>query len=139
MALALSAPATSGEDGPMLTDPGSLQWRHRLVVVFAADEASATAAQDTLAGAGDPVLERDILWFVVRDETTRTNYAGTMAADFAVTLRQAYRGPPAGAPTEVVLVGKDGGVKSRGPTLDPAALFGEIDRMPMRRQEMRER
>ena len=123
----------------MLTDPGSLQWRHRLVVVFAADEAATATAKDTLAGAAGPVDERDILWFVVLDETTRTNYTGTLAADFAATLRQAYRGPPAGGPSEVVLVGKDGGVKSRDPALDPTALFGAIDRMPMRRQEMRER
>ena len=85
------------------------------------------------------MAERDILWFVVLGETTRTNYPGALAAGFAATLRQAYRGPPADGPGEVVLVGKDGGVKSRGPALDPAALFGEIDRMPMRRQEMRER
>jgi hypothetical protein len=123
----------------MLTDPRSLQWRHRLIVVFAEDEVSAAAARDTLAGAADPVDDRDLLWFVVLDEATHTNYPDALAADFAATLRRAYRGSAAGAPTEVVLIGKDGGVKSRAPALDPDALFGEIDRMPMRRQEMRER
>ena len=39
-----------------------------------------------------------------------------------------------------VLIGKDGGVKelSRRP-ISPAALFGTVDKMPMRREEMRKR
>ena len=38
----------------------------------------------------------------------------------------------------VLLIGKDGGVKQRSTTpLPPADLFGTIDKMPMRRQEMR--
>lgn len=40
---------------------------------------------------------------------------------------------------EVVLVGKDGGVKMRATKpLDPKDVFGTIDQMPMRRREMRE-
>lgn len=39
---------------------------------------------------------------------------------------------------EAVLVGKDGGVKQTSThPLAPAAWFGTIDKMPMRRQEMR--
>ncbi|NMG19341.1 hypothetical protein DP116_07665 [Brasilonema bromeliae SPC951] len=39
-----------------------------------------------------------------------------------------------------VLVGKDGGVKRRETTpVQAKAIFDEIDAMPMRRQEMRER
>ena len=39
---------------------------------------------------------------------------------------------------EVLLVGKDGGVKLRHPQpVAPQELFGLIDQMPMRRQEMR--
>ena len=40
----------------------------------------------------------------------------------------------------VVLVGKDGGVKRvETQPLAPASLFGTVDKMPMRRQEMRGR
>jgi len=38
-----------------------------------------------------------------------------------------------------ILIGKDGGVKGRWDSpVDMDALFGLIDAMPMRRQEMRE-
>ena len=38
----------------------------------------------------------------------------------------------------VVLIGKDGGAKEKSMRfILPAALFGTVDRMPMRRQEMR--
>jgi hypothetical protein len=41
---------------------------------------------------------------------------------------------------EVVLIGKDGGVKQRSTQpLAPTELFGTVDKMPMRRQEMRQR
>jgi hypothetical protein len=37
----------------------------------------------------------------------------------------------------MLLIGKDGGVKSREPSLDLDAIFGRIDAMPMRIREMR--
>lgn len=37
----------------------------------------------------------------------------------------------------VLLIGKDGGVKSRSSDLDLEATFGLIDQMPMRREEIR--
>ena len=52
-------------------------------------------------------------------------------------LRERFR-----APVEeplVVVVGKDGGAKQRGPQLTLDAVFAAIDRMPMRRAEVRER
>jgi hypothetical protein len=37
----------------------------------------------------------------------------------------------------VLLIGKDGGIKSRESSLDLDAIFGRIDGMPMRIREMR--
>ncbi|MGB2203635.1 MAG: DUF4174 domain-containing protein, partial [Pseudooceanicola atlanticus] len=40
---------------------------------------------------------------------------------------------------EMLLVGKDGGVKMRaGEVIPPETLFATIDRMPMRQREMQE-
>ncbi|MEO1710911.1 MAG: DUF4174 domain-containing protein, partial [Pseudomonadota bacterium] len=56
----------------------------------------------------------------------------------AVALRRRY-GVAAGS-FRAILVGKDGGVKlSTGSPLSTGRLFGTIDAMPMRRQEMRRR
>lgn len=38
----------------------------------------------------------------------------------------------------VLLIGKDGGIKSREPSLNLEGIFRRIDAMPMRRQEMRQ-
>ncbi len=41
-------------------------------------------------------------------------------------------------PFTAVLIGKDGGVKEKSSRpIPPADLFGTVDKMPMRRQEMR--
>ena len=56
--------------------------------------------------------------------------------DRQITQRLGLRPPAFG----VVLVGKDGGAKRSSTTpLAPADLFGTVDRMPMRRQEMQRR
>lgn len=44
----------------------------------------------------------------------------------------------AGSEDRVLLIGKDGGIKSREPSLNPDGIFRRIDAMPMRRREMRE-
>lgn len=38
---------------------------------------------------------------------------------------------------EVILIGKDGGIKSRFDRVDLKAIFSDIDAMPMRQNEMR--
>ena len=78
--------------------------------------------------------ERDAVWFVLDDELLVTNFPGTVAPAFAGDLRESVSGD-----RPVLLIGKDGGVKSSSSDLDLDALFGLIDRMPMRRQEMRRR
>ena len=50
-------------------------------------------------------------------------------------MQSFFQPPPVG--TAVVLIGKDGFVKSRSADLDLAETFATIDRMPMRRREMR--
>lgn len=56
--------------------------------------------------------------------------------DHQIAQRLGLRPPAFG----VVLVGKDGGAKRSSTTpLAPADLFGTVDKMPMRRQEMQRR
>jgi len=106
-------------------------WKHRIFLLFDAPE-----SVDRLRAAEAAINERQVLWFVTGGDALETNYAGELPADFASRL-DAYRRSRPGT-IEVVLIGKDGGVKSRDPKLDLEALFARIDAMPMRRAERRE-
>ena len=115
-----------------------LRWQQRLVFVFATDESAAEAARSRLVDADTAIRERHITWFVVRDGDTASNHEGVLDPGLGGELERRYRRGGALQSTEVVLVGKDGGVKYRATALDLPAIFAEIDRMPMRRQEMRD-
>ena len=102
----------------------ALRWKARPVVVLSdkPDDPSVSRQLAALDGARDGVSERDIQ--VLRESGPR----GALRRRLGVTA-------PGFA---VVLVGKDGGVKAvwREP-VNPKQIFTIIDRMPMRRDEMK--
>ncbi|MBT8125549.1 MAG: DUF4174 domain-containing protein, partial [Gammaproteobacteria bacterium] len=80
------------------------------------------------------ILDRDIYWFVFTDSSIETNYKGELQDNFyRVTLNNYFTDTE----TNVVLIGKDGGIKQKGKHLDLQGLFDLIDTMPMRQLEMR--
>ena len=102
----------------------ALRWKARPVVVFSATR-------------NDPRVARQLTAFehasaALRDRDIRVLAEGQV--DGALRRRLAFNDPG----FAVVLVGKDGGVKRvwRG-VVEPKQLFGVIDAMPMRREEMR--
>lgn len=125
--LAAASPAAA-------TSLDALQWQHRVVLLFApsADDPRLQAARGELARAACEVRERDIVVVeAVAGEPLRID--GKPAGDPG-ELRRRH-----GIPDErfaALLIGKDGGVKRRDDSApDLAGLFGQIDAMPMRRQE----
>jgi hypothetical protein len=109
------------------------------LLVFAPDAANADLVtqrrglEERRAGVG----ERDMVVVYVVGDTVTAQGAAKPRAD-ANRLRRQY-GVARGA-FRAVLIGKDGGVKqSSGRPIPVAALFGTIDAMPMRRDEMRRR
>jgi hypothetical protein len=110
---------------PDAADLDGYRWRNRPVLLFApsADDPGYAEQRAALQAARAGLVERDI---VVLSDTDP-------AADGALRRRLEP------ADFEVLLVGKDGGVKLRRQApIPPAELFGVIDAMPMRRQEMSE-
>jgi hypothetical protein len=112
-------------------------WKNRPVVVFAASEGDAKLAEQrrmfAVGRAG--LAERNVvvIW-VVGDGVAADLGPGPGMS--AAQLRSRFGAAPAGF--RVVLVGKDGGTKlAQSSPLTPGALFGTIDAMPMRREEMR--
>lgn len=106
------------------------RWKKRVLLVVAptAGQVDFQRQKELLAAAPAELRERDV---VVLDVL----YDQLASADRQY-LQQELKLHLTGF--EAVLIGKDGGVKERSTRpLAPAAWFGTIDKMPMRRQEMR--
>lgn len=119
----------------LLTNLESLQWKKRVILVYASQAISAEHAANNLAEWGEGIADRDITWFVIGGDELRTNHAGGLGEGLRDRLLANYFDPEPGD-TAVILIGKDGGVKSRSRDLDLEATFDLIDQMPMRIQEM---
>ena len=115
-----------------------LRWQQRVIVVMAASGADpALLDQETrLRAAAADLAERDVVLVTATGDTVMID--GKTSEASADQLRQAYAGDTSGF--QVLLIGKDGGVKLRAAEPVAAAdLFALIDSMPMRRRELRER
>ncbi len=122
-------PAQGGEP-IVISDLSSLQWKNRVVLVNDAQQEERILA--VFRGSTPQIDDRDTLWFLINGDQVITNYSGNLAEDFRANVRDEYRLGKG----EVVLIGKDGGVKTRSNRLDLDALLSDIDAMPMRRSEI---
>lgn len=122
--------ADDAQEDPPLKALNDLQWKHRLILVREeGDRALAMLRQHE-----DDIAERHIVWFHLEaGKELTTNYAGEIHDDLREELDR-YLGDTA---QRAILIGKDGGIKSRDDTLDLVDYFRQIDSMPMRQREMR--
>lgn len=108
------------------------QWKNRLILVQAAD---ADAGEiERLKSGRAAIDDRDIVWFVSIGADLVSNQDGVssgLESEIKALLDQ-FR-----SDERVLLIGKDGGIKSREPSLDLDAIFRRIDAMTMRMREMR--
>ena len=118
------------EAAPVLSDLDSLEWKNRVIVINEPknQDESLQLLKDQVAEIDD----RDIIWFVINDDLAISNYSGQLSRKFVNNMRERL-GPMQG---KVILIGKDGGIKSQSDYLDLEAIFSEIDAMPMRQLEM---
>jgi len=130
--LALAAPLLAAQ----ATAPGLAEvlrashWQQRVLLIGAptANQAELKRQKTLLATEAKGLAERDF-------KVVEVVYDQLSPADRQCWTQQLGQ-PLAGF--RVVLIGKDGGVKrTETQPLAPASLFGTVDKMPMRRQEMR--
>jgi hypothetical protein len=133
--MTLDSNIEASEEKPLGLD--DLRWQHRVVLVFAPGSGAAQA-QDRLEQLSLQVEERDIAWFVLGDSSLDTNYPGQLEDDLRAQITDRYFTPEPAEMT-IVLIGKDGGLKSRSSELNLEATFELIDQMPMRQAEMRQK
>jgi Domain of unknown function (DUF4174) len=112
-------------------------WKNRPVLVFAPSEADTGLAEQRreFAASRAGLIERNVVIVWVVGDGVATEF-GPGPGMSAAQLRTRFGAPRAGF--RVVLVGKDGGTKlAKSSPMATGALFGTIDAMPMRRDEMR--
>lgn len=127
--LSLITLTTHGADMNRLDD---YQWKNRLILVQAASENGGEI--ETLRSARAEIDDRDIVWFVNTGSDVVSNQkavSGSLESDIKAVLDESR------SYGRVLLIGKDGGIKSRESSLDLDAIFRRIDGMPMRIREMR--
>ena len=114
------------------------RWENRLLVVFA--EQSTTSAYQVLITDIDRLRDdfddRDMVLISLFEKETSIAADRSIDKDIADQLRQKFEVKPGSY--RVFLIGKDGGIKRKGGSeVSLQDLFGLIDTMPMRRNEMR--
>jgi hypothetical protein len=105
------------------------RWKHRVLLLYAPtpDDADLQRQRQLLAPARAGLQERDMLVLEAVESTL---------PDADKSYLHQTLGLRAGA-FAAVLIGKDGGVKRRDQKpVEPKTLYGTIDTMPMRREEM---
>jgi hypothetical protein len=114
-------------------DLDSFLWSNRIILINTFSSSAEYISQ--LQSANTEITDRDILWFLFSDTEMESNYQGSVGPVLRENMLENYL--PANT-ERVILIGKDGGIKSSNATLDLLDLFAQIDVMPMRRAEIRE-
>ena len=112
------------------------RWSHRLLLVFSPDLQNETLRkqQAEWSQVSEGMEERNLKIWVVTPEDIQ----GEPIQHTAASLYERYQ--VASTDFEVILIGKDGGIKQRqNHLLTSQNLFAIIDAMPMRRNEMRQK
>jgi len=133
-----SSLAQAGEKASVANlDLDSLRWKNRVLVLFSPSESDASfrLQKQRLASSTEGVLERDLMVLEIM-EPGQSRAGNQLLSEKSVQDIRKRLGLQAGT-FQVLLIGKDGGVKLR--SSEPVStkdLFGLIDSMPMRRLEM---
>jgi len=120
------------EAAPVLSDLDGLEWKKRVIVVN--EPKNQDKSLQLLKAQVVEIDDRDIIWFIIKDDIALSNYSGQLSREFVSNMRERL-GPVKG---KVVLIGKDGGIKYQSDYLNLEAIFSEIDAMPMRQLEMQQ-
>jgi hypothetical protein len=137
--------ATDADEDRVAGIAADWRWKHRLLVVATESQGAELDGQwMRVVEVRDQWLDRDLLlilltsdegWIIDDPSAARSDWSNLSVGESAAFRR---RYDLAGTGFEAVLVGKDGGVKSRySKIVDPAMVFPFIDAMPMRMDEMR--
>ena len=130
--------AQAGENNSVADlDLDALRWKNRVFLLFSHSESDASfqAQKKGLAFGAEGVVERDLVILEITEQGQSRAGNQLLSEKSVQEIRKRF-GLQTGT-FQVLLIGKDGGVKLR--SSEPVSmkdLFGLIDSMPMRQQEM---
>lgn len=128
------SPVLSSVLSPVLNTIAQLQWQNRVLIIWS-DQAK-VEFDGFIEAYQLEIDDRDMVLFVIdQDNQVFSNYSGNIDSNLATSLKSNFPQQQA----RYFLIGKDGGIKSYGNKLAIEKIFAEINLMPMRRQEMRNR
>ena len=121
------------ESLPKLSNLDSLEWKNRVVILneIKNQDKSLQLLKEQVAQIDD----RDIIWFSIKDNLVLSNYKGDLSSEFVSKIREKFTH----LQNKVILIGKDGGIKSQSDYLNLEDIFSEVDSMPMRLFEMQKK
>ncbi len=116
-----------------LSNIDSLAWKNRVVIVneIKNQDKSLQLLKEHVVQIDD----RDIIWFSIKDNLVLSNYKGDLSSEFVSKIREKF----SHLQNKVILIGKDGGIKSQSDYLNLEDIFSEVDSMPMRLFEMQKK
>ena len=123
-----------------LVDIRTYQWKNRLLFLFAPSEEdpSYRLLRKEIDRQAKGVEDRDLLVFHILEKGVSRLGTEPLSSAQVLSLKKHLSAFP--GKFMIILIGKDGGGKLRQDRLvDLKEIFGIIDAMPMRQQEMRER
>ncbi|WP_413701934.1 DUF4174 domain-containing protein [Psychromonas sp. KJ10-10] len=121
---------THGQEKMKLTELSSLKWENRIILVKV--ETNKDNILNLFEENKGAINERDIVWFIMQGDTIDTNYKAILDEKLVSNISHQYTNQPG----NVLLIGKDGRIKSSRESVDLESVFLEIDAMPMRQSEM---
>jgi len=130
--------AQAGENNSVADlDLDALRWKKRVLVLFSPSESDASfqSQKKSLASSAEEVLDRNLMILEIVEQG-QSRAGNQLLSGKSVQAIRKRLGVETG-PFQVLLIGKDGGVKLRSSeAVSMKDLFGLIDSMPMRQQEM---
>ncbi|MEM1135598.1 MAG: DUF4174 domain-containing protein [Bacteroidota bacterium] len=121
-------------------DLSSYRWQNRLILLFSSAEDNSDYQEQLqfLANKDSELADRELLVFSFFENAIGIFNGKLIPKEQVLANRKRYKIEK--GDQVLILIGKDGGEKLRKPFLvQPTEVFGLIDQMPMRRQEMRRR
>ena len=115
-------------------------WKNRLLLLFAPDRNHPffEGLQQALVERSAEVTDRDLVIFEMLESDVSRVDGADIDSQTSRYLREKFKISPSAF--SVILIGKDGGIKlQRGEQTNLEDIFGLIDSMPMRREEIRQK
>ena len=140
-AMAIAAVLTIGSVPGVMGAPFDLsqfKWKNRLLLLFSPhrDHPFFGSLHQAMTNRKGDVANRDLIVFEIFEEGPSRVNGGDIDPQNVLSLRKQFNAPS--GEFTLVLIGKDGELKlKRRERTEIEDIFGLIDSMPMRRQEMR--